>query len=170
MLKLLRWCRYFEREYFPLNIENSRYVSFDSVKREISKSGLKLGILPSEIKLSVKTQENDENGDKTSHSKKTSPVTQIRLSETGNIKQSHNNWVDSCFICRCKDFCEIEDGILFCQNCLYRKCLFLRGASLECCECEIGLNEINFEFWQGKAWCRNCTWRKCMERKLVFLE
>lgn len=123
MLKLIRWCRYFEREYKPID---SRLID-----RKIS-------------------------------TKKILEATKSEL-QTKKLKK--------CFICHVSNAsepCELDSGILYCQSCLFRKYLFLRGANLVCYNCESNLTKDNFERWSNKNWCKRCLTSHCYESKLIF--
>ena len=105
---------------------------------------------------------------KPSETRSTSVASTKKIHHQNPISPNHS--VQTCYICHCRDFCETDSGLSYCQNCLYRKCLFLKGANLECNQCEVGLTEINFEFWIGKTWCKNCIWRKFMNGNLVSID
>ena len=128
MLKLIRWCRYFGREYKPI------------------KNTLRLKTL-------IPTEPSTYN------QKALLPVA------------SKTNTADKCFICHdSSDGCELDGKVAYCQNCLYRKYLFLYGGSLVCWKCESGLDKNNYSRWNEKNWCQRCLMQQCIDSRIVVLD
>jgi len=129
MLKLIRWCRYFDREYKP--IDNRAY--------------------------SLQKRPGQE----------TKPNIQNQLQIIPKLKSSATT--DKCFICHDDDMCELDGGVAYCQQCLFRKYLFLYGANLMCWTCENPLVQNSYERWSGNNWCKRCLTMYCFQSKLVVI-
>jgi len=129
MLKLIRWCRYFDREYKPID---DRAYSLNK------RPGL-------------------EN----------TPNLQNQLQIIPKLESSATT--DKCFICHDDDMCELDGGVAYCQQCLFRKYLFLYGANLMCWTCENPLVQNSYERWSGKNWCKRCLTMYCFQSRLVVI-
>lgn len=129
MLKLIRWCRYFDREYKA--IDNRAY--------------------------SRPKRPGEEN----------KPNTQNQLQLIPKLKSCATT--DKCFICHDDDMCELDGGVAYCQQCLFRKYLFLYGANLICWTCENPLDQNSYERWSGNNWCKRCLTNYCFQSGLVVI-
>merc|ERR1711981_258473 len=79
-----------------------------------------------------------------------------------------SNYPRLCWICGIDEHCQMSaEMIPFCQQCVYRKQLFLYGNTLACCECNCDLGPGNFEFWTDRNWCQACLWGTCLEKGYI---
>ena len=86
------------------------------------------------------------------------------------LQESQKIKSQACYVCRSTNFTIIEEGINFCQNCLFRKEIFLYGETLHCHLCDVFLLPSNFERWENLNWCQACLWKHCFETGLVKYE
>ena len=80
-----------------------------------------------------------------------------------------NRQFPPCYICKSEQNpTQNDEGINYCQVCLYRREKFLNGQLLCCVRCDVELHCDNFEWWEGKNWCQKCLWNTCFESGLVY--
>ena len=109
------------------------------------------------------------------------PKTTMSKYSSHNYHQtvSNINTQSYCFICRSGNTHEnvMDAGIVYCQDCLFRKQHFLMGRSLNCYKCEKKLGSgsgdamsSEFEFWNGFNYCKRCVCIVMRETGMVQLE
>merc|ERR1712178_407428 len=85
-----------------------------------------------------------------------------------NESYLENFKTENCLICQNKEYVDHDYGIPICQTCLYRRNLFLYGSNLECCKCEIRLDDDNFHGWLGESWCKRCVDKTVREMEQII--
>jgi len=149
MLKLIRWCRHFDRVY------NSK------VQKNEEFSTKMLANLKEERQADHEFCKNDSE-------KRVVSFFENQSRNEGSLKSPKSS--ECCYVCKIDDFCVQEGGVSFCQECLWRKEHFIQGYTLQCNKCECKLESDNFEFWMGKNWCKTCLFWTCVNSGMIVAQ